>query len=689
MSTKYVPVSLGLNTRSGKGPRPGYLLKARNSRYLPGDTSGRLWAVLGRTLFNADGFPAGSSGPAADDGVLKAIFPYYAEDGSAFVVAHKGGWLFEAPMGATGSFVEKRLITTGFGGAPLLATPRGIPFSYRNKAYYPSGPDPQLGLSMNLWARDPSGWVQAGFSSLFLYLFTAAPFGAGTYASTTQVLYTYRYYQSSTGAESAHGPVVTQAPFSGAQSVRLTFAGGVQGMTERDTHVRIYASLLSEPAGKLYRVDAGGNGIVLPIAPGATVDISTDNITALINGVVPADGEEASLSWAEYGGAPPPGIVGGEIFANRACVWGVFGHEDRVYYSAGGQPELFPVDFDGQYQYYLTFSTSKQDRVMVCRNAGPYLLVFNQNSIFRVLSLPTYADAGFTREVQDTLTRDHGVCSRWAADTFGIGPEESSWCIYVSREHGPMITNGVSDRPILDRADWLGRVNKEALDQVVVRNYPTMQEVWIFYPPKGQERNTEAVIIDYSTFAIGVGSSFTGTSFAGLRITGPVDVKADDAFLGWAATGEAFYLASSTPPYLYIQDSGPVDEQQNIDADGGIPLEWSIPTIRLAGTPFRTASLQRVAVEGVAGTQRVVNVTMYAQDGVEEYSVDDVVALGPGDTDDSATAGISGNSHRVDLALSGPSGSTYDEESADCAPGLLAVDLEWSSIGTQRRSSGT
>jgi hypothetical protein len=505
------------------------------------------------------------------------------------------------------------------------------------------------------------------------------------------VVYTYRIYDNTTGTESAHGPTVTKTTFNTLLAVRLTFAAGVSVSGERGTHLRIYRSLLGEPAGKLYRIDGNGDGIALAsCTPGYFFDDSTDNVTALINGLVQADGEEASLSWAEYGG-PPPKARGGMVFNDHGALWGVPGYESRVFYSAQGLMECYPVDFDGLYQYYLTFSTSKQDRVMLCRPAGPYMLVLNENSIFRVLSLPTYQDAGFNRKVQDVLTQDHGCASFWGADSFGIGTQESSYCIYVSREHGPMLTNGVSDRPIMSLANWLSIVEPAALDKTVVRNYPTMQETWIFFAAKGSSTVNQALIADYSSLAVaGPGSAAYGSvGSLGLRVTGPVDVQGDDAFLGWAPDGQHFYLVSASSPYVYVQDNGKVDEQANTNAAGDIRLEWDVPAVRLAGDVFRTVCSPRVAVSGACGTAKQLTASVVVTDGVEEYTETDVVQIGPGETDDAALSALAGNSHRLEIRYTGPTGSTYDPDDTNCAPCLEGVTWEPGSVGRQKRMSGT
>ncbi len=73
----------------------------------------------------------------------------------------------------------------------------------------------------------------------------------------------------------------------------------------------------------------------------------------------------------------------------------------------------------------------------------------------------------------------------------------------------------------------------------------------------------------------------------------------------------------------------------------------------------------------------------------EEYSEEDTVQIGPGETDDAATAAVAGNTHRASLSYLGPTGSTYDPESAACAPCLSAITWEIGATGRQKRMSGT
>jgi hypothetical protein len=252
-----------------------------------------------------------------------------------------------------------------------------------------------------------------------------------------------------------------------------------------------------------------------------------------------------------------------------------------------------------------------------------------------------------------------------------------------------MLTNGVSDRPIMDKANWHNLVEKSALDQIVVRNYPTKQEVWIGYPPKGSSVVTKALIADYSTFAQrGAGIGYGSTETLGIRVTGPVDVRMDDAFLGFCSDGPRFYLASNGGVGVYVQDSGSIDAQQNTNAAGDIELEWDVPAVRLGGSVFRTGQAARVAVEGHSGSAKTFDVNVVVTDGVEEYSEADVLQIGPGETDDAATAALTGNSHRLEIGYTGPTGSTYDEADPDCAPRLSAVTWEVEAIGRQKRMSG-
>lgn len=665
MKPSTITVDRGVVRGRGKRAGPGLLLRARNSRYLPEDFN-RLWALLGRAKYNAVPMLADTGPKAGDDTTVKMLFPYSVDGGTSKMCVLKGGAIFEGDLGVTGTLLQAQHLSSSI-------IPRGTAVGYLDKVFLTVG---RGGWSSDAhaWTRTPAGWRKQGHR-LPTATFTATPgHSGGGYTTTYDVQYTYRIYDSTTDTESQHGPVVTVAAFTNQTDVALTFAAGIT-VTALGTHLRIYKTFMNEPAGLFYRCDGNGNGIALALAvPGYTfVDTSTNDEIAL-NGRVRADGLEGTNGWAEHGGAPPQ-ANGSLIFDNHQVWW----QSTQILYSAKGYLETCPVNSGGGYEYYLPMGTTKQDVVQCCALAGPYLLVMLSTAIIRVLSLPTYAEPGFDRVVEREGTLDHGICGPYAAATFGVGEEEAKFCIYVSREHGPCITNGTRFTPIRMDFDFRSLVEPSRWSSVKTVNNSHRQEVWIGYTPLGGTANTQAIIIDYALYAT-----------KGLRITWPIDVKIDDAIEAWGNDGvPRLYLSYQNvlDLALYVQDQGDFDEQKNFNDAGDIRLEWYMPRGFPVGST-RAVKVARAFVSGLSGSVRTFSVVHQVLSGKDLYETPESVEIGPGETVDEYLVNMVGQGHSVALAYTGRTGSTYDQDSESCAPCLAGVDLEISDVSRQGRTRG-
>ncbi len=638
-----------------------------------------LWAILGRSKFNSAAVGT-SSLPTTDEAKIKTIFAVSFDGASPKLVMHKGGTLWEATLGLTGTFSEAQVMAQ-VGGDVI---PRGIPAAYRgvdNQTLwlYPVGQATRSDV-YHLWARTSSGWRVGGHATPTA-AFTVGGTGSGSYGSTTDVWFTYRIYDNVTGTESAHGPVVKlTAPGATFTHWRWTFAAGValQG-AELGTHVRLYQTLNNETPGIMYRVDGTDDGIALAsVTPGYVTDTNPDNTTLQLQGTVRADGEEGTLLWAEHGG-PPPNAGGLTVFNEHVVAYDLPNRRNDILYSAAGYPESFPVDFDGAYVYYMHFQSEKDDRVLRCLKAGGYLLVFCRGSIHRVSHLPTLNDPGFSRQVQDLLTDDHGISGRYAADSFGVGREQSQWVVYVSNDYGLMLTDGVGTSPIVQPLDMLHLIEKDRFDDIEIKNYPALQELWVFYTPRrlaraddgiGNTVNTMALIVDYSNMREG----------QGLRVTGPVPAKATAAAYGQGTDEfKRFYFCDDTEGIVYVQDSGNADAQLNVNTQGHLELDWQTG-LTFAHHGRRQVQVHRGLLYGFSGAGFQFRVHHFVLDGREEYESIDYVSVGPGETSDEFDVEASGQAFRERLFYSGLTGSTYDKESASCAPGVELVEYEYSTV---------
>jgi hypothetical protein len=556
--------------------------------------------------------------------------------------------------------------------------PRGSPAAYRGYVgsttwYYPVGTINRSTL-VSLWARTSAGWRVGGHATPD-DTFTAAYTGSGSFGSATDVQYTYRVYDNVTLTESAHGPVVTLAGVTPQDKLNaeLTFASGFgkQG-AETGTHVRFYRTLQGEAAGIFYRIDGTGDGVAIgSMTPGYKFTDTTDNTTAQIQGTVRADGEEGSLLWAEHGGRPPR-ARGCIVFRDHLVYYGLASRKSDIIYSAQGYPESCPVNFDGDYQYWLRFESSKDDEVLTCWKAGRYLMIGCRNSIHRVAHLPTYVDPGFSRTVQELVTDDHGVCGQFASDSFGVGSDQAQRGVYVSQQHGVMISDGVNTENVVKSEDFRSAVDPAGWAEIEVVNYPKFQEVWIAYRPVGGSSNTEAIIVDYSQF-----------DRIGFRVTGPVDVGLAAAGFAIDNNGEPrLYLADDSSGFVFVQDSGATDAQENTNANGDIDLDWRGARYGL-GADRGLVQVHRGFIYGVSGVVRAFTVKHYVLDGDAEFFVQESVNVGPGELSDQFFVEQAATLFREELTYLGPTGSNYIIEpavDANCAPGIDRIVYEVSGV---------
>lgn len=654
----------GLNRAAGYTGPAGSLFSARNSRYRPGDIGG-LWMLLGRSVFNSSPLPR----PAGTERLWR-LMPYVVDAGTSKLVAHFDTALWEADLGSAANFSMAQAI--GVDGSTF-----GGFFSYAERLFYCA----KGAGTGTLWVRESSGWVKGSLKIPTTTITADAQPGGSTYYSTKTLRYCFRVYDAATDTESAHSATVDvfyAAPWTG---VMVTFTGSVAAEFAglRGTHVRIYRSLRDEDPGLMYRVDGSGSGI--PIADVlATYQFldTVSNTTAQIQGLVRADGTEGTEQWAEHGG-PFPDASGMTMFEDRAVVWGVPGRTNEVIGSARGYPEAFPVLWDGEYAYNLPFSSDKVDRVITCRKVGPYLVVWMQNSVWRISHFPDFTDPGFDRRIQQQIAPDSGIAGYEAVDLFSTNPDnqQASMAVYVSREHGPMFTDGYRCEPVVRELDWWGLADPAYASSTVVRNYPAHQELWIGYVPRGDTKRTKAIILDYSAFEKG-----------GFRTSGPVDVRMADGLYAFGndALGR-FYIGTDQDPYVYVQDSGAIDAQQNVNTAGDMVFEVETP--RAIGSLTTRQKVSTLSVLGASGSAIALSLEHNASQGDAEQAFYDTLPLGPGETVSLALVNASGLGHRSKLSYTGPSGTNYLPGNAGCAPVLRLLEYQGALAGKAGRVSGT
>lgn len=664
----------GVIRTQGKTPPQGALLRARNCRYVDEDRI-RLHFLPGRSAFNALDPPSPSL-TTLDINETKKIWAAVYDDGTRKLIWHKGGTLFEADLDAASEFTEG----TTMAQQSSDVVPRGVAFSWQNRWHYLCGED-DWNDSRRMIVRDQAGsYRRGGFVIPTDPIALSSAGGGPLWDSTQDVNYTYRIYDSTYDIESAHGPIVTKTAQEGALGVKVEFPSGVTSGSDIGTHVRVYRTRLNETAGVYNRIDGAGDGIpIADVVPGYfIVDNVITNAQAIIYGRVRADGVEGEDSWGEHGGPVPP-ARGGLLFGNHLVVWGVDGFANRLIYSAQNYPEAFPVDLDGEYVYYIPFQTGEKDDVQLCLKTGEYLVVLLENSIWRISEMPTFENPGFAREIQAPVTEEDGVCGPWAAASFGIGPKQAQQIIYMSRDHGPVLTNGIYADPIAPGLDWPSLVDPLYFDNTEVIDYPRLREVWVFYTPKGATENTKAFIVDYST---------VGQRKGTFRITWPIDVECVSALYAQGTDGiKRLYLADNNDR-IYVQDSGQVDAQKNYNNDGDIQV--AIETGRSRPTGQALAHMvHKGFIDGEAGEDKTVTITHYSLDGTDEYSVKDTAKVAADEGSDAFMVERSGDAFREKIEYTGPTGTSHDPDDATRAPAIRALEYEVEVLGPQPRTRGS
>lgn len=678
----------GVNRSAGLLAGRGMLLRAQNARYVPGHPDA-LYALLGRALFDSVALPDPST--ASADTNPKRIFSVIFDDGTRRLVLHRGGTLYEATIGGTGTFAEVYALSSG---TNLLA-PGGFACSYGDKWFYidgnAGGIDWGASTFRRAFVRTSAGWRRAGHGK------PPAPLVAGSTGilyggdpgpnnpvfSSTPVRYLYRIYDEGTNTESQHSDYVEIPAFTAPEGNYVAWPTPPTSPTDLGTHVRLYRTLRNQPPGAYFRIDGNGPGWTLAFVAANYYDTTThrfvdtvENNASIENGSVDADGIEGEEAWAEWGGAVPP-ARGGTIFQDRLVLWGIVTDEDAVYWSALAQPELFPVKFDGTYPYRMTFQSKRKDRVQTCVAAGQFLIVLGEEAVFRVQALRDFNGAGADLRSQDLITDEDGCAGERAAAAFGIGQGQAQYVVYVSRKSGVCVTDGIRNDSILKELDVLSLIDPSYIQNVVIENYPRYQELAIAYTPVGGTRNTQAILVDYSNLG----------RRGGFRVTWPVDVAVIDLHHAYAADGIGRLYVLDQDAKVFVQDSGTTDAQKNTNEDGDIVLDWRTARELPAGQG-NTAHALRGLVYGSAGVARSFKTTHSAQDGVDEYDQIDAVQVGPGETSDSFDANGRGSGHRLVFYYRGPTGDSYDGSGTD-APQIRFCDLELVGVATQPRTRTT
>ncbi len=246
--------------------------------------------------------------------------------------------------------------------------------------------------------------------------------------------------------------------------------------------------------------------------------------------------------------------------------------------------------------------------------------------------------------------------------------------IYVSREFGLILTDGLGATQLVPDLDIHTLIDPAFWDTVEVVDYPKYQEVWVFYTPTGGTFNSEGICIDYSRLQQERGW---------FRVTWPIEVRHVSACFAFGTDGVGRLYIINPSGMVFVQDSGTTDDQKIVNASGHQRFQWYTERYSLGGQGVPVHILRGFAY-GRSGTERTFAVRHFALDGSEEWESNDKLTLGGTVSEGSDTfwCNQASQAFRLEMEFTGLTGSSY-EDGANQAPGL--TELEFEPVGTAKQ----
>jgi len=530
-----VPVDKGLVTsRDASTLTKGEMSRADDSYYEPNDPG--LWKVNGRTQFNSTKEPGQIVG-----------FRFLEFDGDvddAFVL-HFGQNYRVASAGKTGSFAD---LKSGLSGGETMDS-----VHYNNSHFLLNGVDRNFtattvgsnGTTISL-PDSTSSYFHGMTANTSIPVLSDDGLGAGFQLADGNFVTYWVEERYKVG-----DVIVKRSIADTSTTVTLTNStGGNVTYTPRITHATMdnadatHWALYSTAGGGLFPTGAEISEVALgvtfiddlrttngaPLPSGATYEVWVANIFGTT---------QVTPRWG-----PPPIATTGDVFED-SLVLNDISDPSLIKYSFPDSPHAFPA-FN-----FIRFETREHDEVKVIRRMGSVIMIGLRNSLWMVRILPRPEDAQFnTTRVKQQVEGALGVVGTYAATTFSYG--QGLRFAYVS-VGGVVVANEASWDVIDDDIDWRNTVEIDLLSSAVLKDNPKKYRLELYYTPKGGTSNTEALYYHYHPFhSKGGGGSFRA------KVTGPINVKGDDADIATLGTDKRMFTASVAQ--LFLEDEGSGDE---------------------------------------------------------------------------------------------------------------------------------
>lgn len=203
--------------------------------------------------------------------------------------------------------------------------------------------------------------------------------------------------------------------------------------------------------------------------------------------------------------------------------------------------------------YRLPLEQGFNDKVRVFRRLNKIGVIGGVNSVLRLNYFPTEADAQFTRGLcYEPIATDHGMVGPQACTRLHL-PGRGEILLYLSHGgHGLQWTDGVTTKPANRDLDWINLIEPTLIHRSILKVYPKLSLVALYYVPAGGTRRTRAFYFSYDPMHLK--GDFDLPAF------GPITVEAGSADRFLLNGVPRLFTGHGIDGKVYVEDSGTTDD---------------------------------------------------------------------------------------------------------------------------------
>jgi hypothetical protein len=559
--------------------KPGELALTRNCHYLT--ESQQLDKVLGRKQ-------VGSALPGNPE--IKGVSYVQFINGIGHLIIAAGSQYWTTPVtgGGTGVFTSRATLSSPVGRMEARY------FNGTNRAYIVDGVN-----RMRVWDGESAmrvGGLLTPSEATLTFVDTSSTF----YVKGTTFQMCHSEYRSDDDVESPPSPVLSQLATEENGTFRYDLPTNTNG-SDFD-YYRIYRTqnggnifyLLAEiPKAATAYYD--GTGQVAPDRGNTDTDLwgfhTVEDVLLSHRQIIAATGQPLLSNYVSVNGQIPRGDIV-TVFENHLVMAGVPGYPQDVYQSRPRNPEQFsPAE-------WWRSETGKGERISGMGVANDQLVIFHDNAIYRVNTLPQPEDPGYGLGLsrRQLVADDHGCIAKRTVINYGVG-QPNNKLFYLSA-HGPMTTDGYNTWPLDEDLDWSKRLlNFGVMSEAVAINFPKYDQIRLFVPSKDSLYNDICFAYHYHP-------NHRKKGMVG-KWTGPIEVRCADGATAYDPDVETrVFIGDGLPSgdlagAIFQEDEGLKDEQLIHNAAGDIMWEWETGDGEISGES-KSKRIQRCFLDVVS-----------------------------------------------------------------------------------------